>query len=242
MIYRLIKPGIFIERLNRFVARVIVDGEEQLCHVKNTGRCRELLIPGAEIFVQERDQAGRKTKYDLISVYKGSRLVNIDSQAPNQVMAEFLQAGGLFGSDSKVRREVQYKNSRFDFYIESGGEKCFMEVKGVTLEEGRAAMFPDAPTQRGVKHLTQLMDCLEHGYKAYVVFIIQMGGVDFFLPNWNTHPAFVQALEQAQKAGVMVLAYDCTVTERELVLRSPVKVRLNETEEKGSSDGGKSKL
>lgn len=226
MIYQNIKPGIFVERQNRFVAKVKVDGTEQLCHVKNTGRCRELLVPGAEIFLQERGAQGRKTRYDLISVYKGRTLVNIDSQAPNRVIAEFLREGQLFEKTAKIRPETRYKNSRFDFYIETQAQKCFMEVKGVTLEKDGRALFPDAPTQRGVKHLNELIDCVQNGYKAYVVFVIQMDGVSSFSPNRQTHPEFAQVLQRAQKAGVYILAYDCAVAKCELSIRRPVPVML----------------
>ena len=211
MKYNKVEQGIFKKRPNRFIAHVEINGKEEVCHVKNTGRCRELLVPGALVFLEESDNPNRKTKYDLIAVEKGKRLINMDSQIPNKVVEEWLKAGNLFGKEAKVRREVVYGNSRFDFYIESGERKIFMEVKGVTLEENNVVRFPDAPTQRGVKHIQELEKCIKDGYEAYLMFVIQMEDVSYFTPNRDTHPEFAEALKTAEKAGVHILAFDCIV-------------------------------
>ncbi len=226
MEYSNIKKAKFIVRPNRFIARVELDGEEVVCHVKNTGRCKELLVPGATVLLYESDNPARKTKYDLISVYKGKHLINMDSQAPNQLFSEWVQAGGLFQNVSLLRREVTHGDSRFDFYIEADGKKAFVEVKGVTLEEDGVVRFPDAPTERGIKHLNGLVRCVEEGYDAYAVFVIQMSDVKHFEPNEKTHPAFGEALRRAAKAGVRVLAYDCRVAEGKVAMQNPVEVRL----------------
>ena len=226
MKYKNIKQGIFKNRPNRFIAYVEIDGKEEICHVKNTGRCRELLVPGALVFLEESDNSKRKTKYDLIAVEKGNRLINMDSQMPNKVVEEWLKEGNLFGLEAKVRHEVVYGNSRFDLYIESGERKIFMEVKGVTLEENNVVRFPDAPTQRGVKHIHELVKCMEDGYEAYLMFVIQMEDVSYFEPNCKTHPEFAQALENAEKAGVHILAYDCIVRKDLINLAKPVRVYL----------------
>ncbi len=226
MKYERIKKAAFLSRQNRFVAHVMSEGQEVICHVKNTGRCRELLIPGAEVFIQESDNPNRKTRYDLIGVKKGNLLINMDSQAPNQVVKEWLSEGNLFGQESKIRPEKKYGNSRFDFYVEAGERKAFIEVKGVTLEENGVARFPDAPTERGIKHIEELISCMEEGYEAYMIFVIQMKGIHLFEPNDGTHAAFGEALRKAWRAGVQVLAYDCTVTEDTLALDLPVPVHL----------------
>ena len=175
MHYENMEPAVFISRPNRFVAYVEQAGKQEICHVKNTGRCRELLIPGAELYVQRSDNPARKTALDLISVKKGDQWVNMDSQAPNKAAAEWLKNGGLGTKEILVRPEYKYENSRFDFYLETEGRKAFMEVKGVTLEEDGTARFPDAPTERGVKHIRELMRCLDDGYEAYILFVIQIG-------------------------------------------------------------------
>ncbi len=216
MHYDRILTAKFISRPNRFIARIEIDGTEHIAHVKNTGRCKELLIPGATVFVQEFDLPHRKTKFDLISVYKGDKLINMDSQVPNKVFAEWVEKGNLIGKPDLIRPEVKWENSRFDFYIEAEGRKIFVEVKGVTLEENGVAMFPDAPTERGLKHLTELCRCISLGYEAYAVFIIQMSGVERFIPNDITHRAFGDALRLAKKAGVNIMALDCFVTENEI--------------------------
>lgn len=226
MKYNKVEQGIFKKRPNRFIAHVEINGKEEVCHVKNTGRCRELLVPGALVFLEESDNPNRKTKYDLIAVEKGKRLINMDSQIPNKVVEEWLREGNLFGKQAKIRREVVYGNSRFDLYIESEERKIFMEVKGVTLEENNVVRFPDAPTQRGVKHIQELEKCIKDGYEAYLLFVIQMEGVSYFTPNRDTHPEFAEALKTAEKAGVHILAYDCVVRKDLINLAKPVRVYL----------------
>ena len=215
-----------MSRPNRFVARVEVDGAEAVCHVKNTGRCRELLVPGARIYLEACGKPGRKTDFDLIAVEKGERLINMDAQAPNRVFGEWARAGRFIPGLTLLRPETTFGGSRFDFYWEAPGRRGFVEVKGVTLEEGGAVYFPDAPTQRGVKHLEGLAACLAEGYEAAVCFVIQMAQADFFAPNDRTHPAFGQALRGAAQAGVQVLAHACTVTPDSLTLAQAVPVRL----------------
>ena len=216
----------FLERPNRFLARVEMEGQEVLCHVKNTGRCRELLNPGAVVYLQKSDNPNRKTGYDLIAVEKGEMLINMDSQIPNYVAAEWLRKGRLFPEDANIQMERRYGNSRFDIYAEAGDRKAFLEVKGVTLEVEGQARFPDAPTERGVKHVRELMGCVQDGYEAYLLFVIQMTGIQSFAPNWDTHPAFGSALQEAAQAGVQILAYDCQVRPDEIVLDQPVPVLL----------------
>ena len=224
MKYKNIKQGKFVSRPNRFIANIEIDGNIEVCHVKNTGRCKELLVPGATVYVQEFDSPLRKTKYDLISVYKGDRLVNMDSQAPNKVFKEW--AKNHFKNASLVKSEVKYKNSRFDFYIEENDEKIFVEVKGVTLENDGVCAFPDAPTERGVKHIRELIKCMEEGYEAYILFVIQMSPVKYLKPNDVTHKAFGDALREAKKAGVHVLARDCKITIDSMEIMNEVEVRL----------------
>jgi len=226
MIYKNIRKAIFLTRPNRFIAHILLEGKEEICHVKNTGRCKELLTPGAEIYVQEFDETKRKTKYDLISVYKGRRLVNIDSQVPNKLFREWAERNQFFGEDATIRSEFTYGQSRFDFYVESGARKILIEIKGVTLEEHRVALFPDAPTQRGVKHIQELQQALDKGMEAYLVFIIQMQGVHYMSPDWRTHPEFGQALVQAEKAGLKIMALDCQLGEDWIEAREFVEVRL----------------
>ena len=227
MQYKKVKEAIFLSRPNRFIAKVLLENREETVHVKNTGRCKELLIPGARVWLSESDNSERKTRYDLIAVEKaGQRLVNMDSQLPNAAAAEWLPRSGLFSPSAILRREVTWGTSRFDLYVEDGERKAFIEVKGVTLEQEGLARFPDAPTQRGVKHLRELTACLPDGYEAYVLFVIQMDGISAFSPNEATDPAFAIALRQAAEAGVKVLAYDCTVTPDRLELRDPVPCLL----------------
>lgn len=226
MVYADVCEAVFVERLNRFIARVKVDGQAELCHVKNTGRCRELFIPGARCHVQRSAAGQRKTALDLIAVWKGERLVNVDSQAPNRAFREWAEGGGFLPGITRVRPEFAYRNSRFDFLIESGGRSALVEVKGVTLEEDGAALFPDAPTERGIKHLRELAVCREDGFDAHVVFVIQMEGVAFFSPNARTHPAFAEALRAVRAAGVGVHAVNCAVTPDSLTIKSAVEVRL----------------
>ncbi len=226
MKYHNIKEAVFLSRPNRFIAYVEIEGRKEICHVKNTGRCRELLIPGVTVYVQEADKPGRKTKYDLIAVYKGNRLINMDSQIPNKVFAEWVAGGKLFQNITRLQPECRFKNSRFDFYIEADNQRIFLEVKGVTLEENGVAMFPDAPTERGVRHVMELCECAEEGYTAYIVFIIQMKDVRYFTPNIRTHKAFGDALKLAQKSNVNIIALDCLVTEESIKAEDYVQVRL----------------
>lgn len=226
MKYTNVAEGRFLERPNRFLARVEMDGQEVLCHVKNTGRCRELLKPGAVVYLQKSHNPNRKTGYDLIAVEKGDMLVNIDSQIPNQAAAEWLRKGNLFPADADIQMERRYGNSRLDIYAEAGERKAFLEVKGVTLEVEGQARFPDAPTQRGVKHVRELMACVREGYEAYLLFVIQIAEIQSFAPNWDTHFAFGRALQEAAQAGVQILAYDCRVRPDEIVLNRPVPVLL----------------
>ena len=218
-------PGRFLARPNRFIARVEINGKEETVHVKNTGRCRELLQPGAEVWCQESSNPNRKTKFDLITVRKGDRLINMDSQAPNMAAGEWLRSGGL-GEISNLRAECFQGDSRFDFSFEKEGKLCFLEVKGVTLEKDGVCAFPDAPTQRGVKHLKGLTGLAREGYGAYVLFVIQMPDVKYLHPNDITDPAFGEALREAAAAGVQVMAMDCAVTENAMEIRLPVLVKL----------------
>lgn len=216
MNYKKIIEGKFISRPNRFIANVEIQGKTETVHVKNTGRCGELLVHGNKVYLSVSDNPGRKTKYDLIAVEKqknnGSMLVNMDSQAPNDAVEEWLKKGKLFSENAFIRREATHGGSRFDFYIEDGSRRAFLEVKGVTLESDGTASFPDAPTERGIKHLKELIDCTDQGYEAYVLFVIQMKGIHKFMPNDERHKAFGDTLRQAKKAGVKIIAVDCNVT------------------------------
>lgn len=226
MEYQHIKQGYFLNRPNRFIAHVELDGEEVVCHVKNTGRCRELLTPRAVVYLEESDNSNRKTRYDLIGVEKGERKINMDSQAPNQVFGEWARGGGFRSDLRKLQSETTYGNSRFDFYWESSEKRGFVEVKGVTLEEDGVVLFPDAPTQRGIKHLEELVAAKAAGYDAAVCFVIQMEGVKCFRPNDRTHPEFGAALRKAAQAGVEIIAVDCTVERDSLQIRGRVPVEL----------------
>lgn len=228
MKYERIQVGRFIERPNRFIAYIDIDGAKETVHVKNTGRCAELLKPGATVYVQKSDNPERKTQWDLIGVEKGKRLVNMDSQIPNAVVKEWLEEGNLFDLPIKIQPETTYSKSRFDLYVEAGNRKIFIEVKGVTLEENGVARFPDAPTERGVKHVEELIKALKDGYESYIIFVIQMNGARYFTPNIDTHPEFAEALRKAKKAGVKILAYDCDVKEDEIRLKSSIPVVLFE--------------
>ena len=228
MQYEHISKGIFLERPNRFLAYAELDGKKETIHVKNTGRCAELLRPGAKIYVQESQNPERKTKWDLICVEKNGQLVNIDSQIPNKVVKEWIEEGNLFSDIRWIRSETVYRNSRFDLYVEAGKEqrKIFIEVKGVTLEEHGMARFPDAPSERAVKHLEELACAVKDGYEAYVIFVIQMKGIRYFTPNTDTHPEFGEALKAAKKAGVHVLAYDCVVEKDRIRIDQEVQTVL----------------
>lgn len=224
MIYRDVAPGIFLARPNRFIAEVELGGKTEICHVKNTGRLGELLVPGARVLVQPAQNPARKTRYDLISVYKDDVLVNIDSSAPNRIFAEWLAQSGYLGGLSLLKPEQVFGASRFDFYAEAQSGRWFIEVKGVTLVEDGVALFPDAPTERGVKHLHELALCKSQGYKALAAFIIKRPDARYFAPNEKTHPAFGQALREAARQGVKLLALDCVVTENSVAARGEVGV------------------
>ena len=262
MKYEKIVTGNFIDRPNRFIANVMIDGEPVVCHVKNTGRCKELLTPNAQVFLEVAKNPERKTKYDLIGVKKGDIMINMDSQAPNIAVGEWLRAGNLFPGATVIKSEKTYGKSRFDFYIEVpferdldrvmpekssdgamsekssdgmmlkeksfGSEKrrIFLEVKGVTLEDDGVARFPDAPTERGIKHIEELVSSMQDGYEAYIIFVIQMKGIKYFEPNDVTHKAFGDALRKASQAGVHVLAYDCIVAGDEMVVDKPIPVKF----------------
>ena len=225
MFYANMVPGIFLDRPNRFIAHVRIDGQTEVVHVKNTGRCRELLPPGAKVWCQRSDNPARKTKYDLITVQKGDLLINMDSQAPNIAAEEWLRSGGL-GEIENLRRETVHGDSRFDLSFTKDGRQCFLEVKGVTLENDGVCAFPDAPTERGAKHLRGLMRAAQEGYGAYVLFVIQMSPVRYLHPNDATDPGFGEALRRAAAGGVQVLAVDCRVTESTMEIQNPVSVVL----------------
>lgn len=218
----------FLRRVNRFTAFAELDGQEEMVHVKNTGRCRELLLEGARVFLEEADKESRKTKYSLIAVYKGDVLVNMDSQAPNQMAAEALAEGKIeeIGEVDFLKREVKYENSRFDIYYQKGEKKGFIEVKGVTLEEDGIAKFPDAPTERGAKHLRELIKAKEEGYEATVLFVIQMKGIGEFRPNEERDQNFTAALREAAAAGVKILAYDCGVQVGKVWIEDKIPVNI----------------
>lgn len=226
MKYDNICPGIFLSRPNRFTAEIEINGQRERCHVKNTGRLRELLIPGSEVYVQKSNGVHRKTAYDLISVRRGEKLFNIDSYAPNLVFGEFLKSGGLGFECEKILPEQKYLDSRFDFYFEHSHVPSFAEVKGVTLEENGILRFPDAPTLRGLKHVKGLMNAAENGYDTYCIFILQTCGASAFEPNRAAQNEFAEALKAAAAQGVRILAFDCAVTQDEIKVSQPVKVRL----------------
>ena len=226
MQYHTVIPGRFLRRPNRFIAHVETAAGEVVCHVKNTGRCRELLVPGAVVYLEKAQNPARKTAYDLIAVEKGTLLVNMDAQAPNRVFGEWARSGGFLPDVTAVKAEYTYGASRLDFCLETPRGLHLVEVKGVTLEEGGAARFPDAPTERGVKHIRELQAAVEQGLDASIVFVVQMKGMHGMSPNDATHPAFGQALREAVAAGVHVCAYDCIVTPDSLVIDAPVQVIL----------------
>ena len=217
--------GRFLARPNRFIAHVQINGQTEICHVKNTGRCKELLSIGAEVWCEQATNPNRKTKYDLITVKKGDRLINMDSQAPNIAAGEWLAAGGL-GPVESIRPETFHGDSRYDFSFVKDGKTCFLEVKGVTLENDGVCAFPDAPTDRGAKHLRGLTQAVKEGFGAYVLFVIQMADVKYLHPNDATDPEFGKALREAAENGVQVMAVDCQVTEDTMVIGSFVEVRL----------------
>lgn len=228
MLYSNIQQGYFLSRPNRFIAHVEINGVTEVCHVKNTGRCRELLTERAIVYVQQHNDSKRKTKYSLIAVHKGNILINMDSQAPNKAVAEWLTEKQPFGEIRVMKPECRHGNSRFDFYVETEKRKIFIEVKGVTLENDGIAMFPDAPTARGVKHLQELTDCMQQGYEAAAIFVIQFTGAKLFKPNYATHSEFAKALRAAQSAGVQVMALECTVTPESMCIGKSVSLQLTE--------------
>lgn len=225
MIYENMQPGIFRDRPNRFIAHVELDGKLETVHVKNTGRCRELLVPGAKVWCQRSENPARKTKFDLICVEKGPYLINMDSQAPNKAVQEWLLGGGL-GEIQDLRPETVHGDSRFDFAFQKDGKQCYLEVKGVTLENGGICAFPDAPTERGAKHLRGLQRAVTEGCVCYALFVIQMRPVLYLHPNDATDPAFGKALREAAAGGVHVLAVDCQVTPNSMTVGQTVEVRL----------------
>lgn len=225
MYYPQMVAGRFLKRPNRFIAHVEIHGQVEICHVKNTGRCKELLQPGAQVWCQKASNPNRKTKYDLITVQKGQRLINMDSQAPNVAAKEWLERGGL-GAIEQLRPETVHGDSRYDFSFVKDGKLCFLEVKGVTLENDGVCAFPDAPTERGVKHLKGLIRAVKDGFGGFVLFVVQMKDVTHLHPNDKTDPAFGKALREAAGAGVQVMAVDCHVTEDIMEIRDHLDVRL----------------
>jgi len=231
MKYNRVVPGIFQKRPNRFIAHVCIHGKEEVCHVKNTGRCKELLVPGCTVYCAVSDNPNRKTKFDLIAVEKkvesSTLLINMDSQAPNAAVKEWLASGASpFGQIDLLKPECRHGNSRFDFYLECNKRKIFIEVKGVTLEDDGVVLFPDAPTERGVKHVHELIQCHGEGYETYILFVVQMERARYFTPNRKTHPQFADALYEAKQAGVELLAYMCTVSPDEMKMDKPLEIKL----------------
>ena len=227
MRYGNVTKGIFLSRPNRFIAEVEVEGKIEICHVKNTGRCKELLVPGVRVVLEKSSNSMRKTAYDLVAVYKNNKeLFNIDSQAPNKVFGEWAKESGYFGELSLLKPEKNFGKSRFDFYMESGNRKIFAEVKGVTLEKDGVLMFPDAPTERGVKHIKELCEAVKQGFEAYAVFVVQTEKALYFTPNRETHPEFAEALKKAEKSGVKIICLNCKVKPDELKINTFVKTEL----------------
>lgn len=228
MEYKNTKEAIFLKRPNRFIAIVVVDGEEEFVHVKNTGRCKELLIEGARVILEKSDNPNRKTKYSLIAVYKGDVIINMDSQVPNAVVAEALSGGKIseIGEVSFIKREVTYSNSRFDIYYEKDEKRGFIEVKGVTLERDGVALFPDAPTIRGSRHVYEMIKAKEAGYEANIMLLIQLKGIDYFTPNCEMDKEFAKALCLAKEKGVNIMAYDSVVSENSIYIGERIEIRF----------------
>ena len=226
MNYSKICKAKFIKRPNRFIAHVHLNGQEEIVHVKNTGRCREILREGTTVILEKASNKNRKTAYSLIAAYKNELLINIDSQVPNQVIFEALEEGDIKGLENliEIKREVSYANSRFDIYFEDINRKGFIEVKGVTLEDRGSTMFPDAPTVRGSKHLNEMIKAVKEGYAGYIIFLIQLKGAEEFTPNYKTDPEFAKNLKLAEESGVKLLAYDCLVTEDSITLNKEVPI------------------
>ena len=225
MTYKNINKAVFIDRPNRFIARCEINEQVETVHVKNTGRCKELLIPGTTVFLEKFNAQTRKTNYDLISVIKGNRIINIDSQAPNKIFLEWAKSGRFLPDILLIKPVYRFLNSRFDFYIETPFKKIFIEIIGATLENNGVVMFPDAPTQRGLKHISELIEVKKKGYEAYIIFVIQMENAKYFMPNYITHKAFADKLKECDDNGVNVAAFDTIVTEKSIVLNNEVEVR-----------------
>lgn len=232
MKYNKIKEGVFLERPNRFIAYVQIEGVRTICHVKNTGRCKELLIPGVTVYLEQSNNPNRKTMYDLIAVRKGDLLINMDSQAPNAAVKEWLIGGGLISTPDLLIPEYTHGESRFDFYMEKSDRKVFIEVKGVTLEANGVALFPDAPTARGVKHIRHLTKLCKEGSKAYLIFVVQFQPVKEMRPNDEMHVEFGEALRQAKEAGVNILCLDCLVTPESMIIDKLIPVVLKKVDKK----------
>ena len=226
MKYSKLIEGIFLSRPNRFIAHVMIGGKEEICHVKNTGRLGELLIQGVEVLLEPSDNPDRKTKFSLICVKKGEQWVNIDSQVVNQLAEEWIFSGKLFADVRYLKREKTFGKSRFDFYVETELEKWYIEAKGVTLEKDGIALFPDAPTERGVKHVRELIDCVKAGYHAGILFVIQMKGIQCFKPNASRHLEFARALADAEAAGVKIMAVDCLVDHEGISIDQRIDIKL----------------
>lgn len=226
MYYNNTRHGIFRKRINRFTAEIEIDGTVEICHVKNTGRCGELFVDGADVIVQHCEGAARKTSYDLIAVYRDGLLFNTDSQSPNKIVYEYIKSGGIFQNSIFVKPECKYGQSRFDFYIETENKKIFAEVKGVNFLKGDTAYFPDAPTERGVKHIYELCSCVEEGYEAYIIFVAQTEAAKCVAPNDNTHKEFGDALRYAALNGVNIAAFNCIVEENFISINKEISVCL----------------
>lgn len=226
MIYKSVFQGVFLRRPNRFLAHVLINGREVVAHVKNTGRCGELLIPGVEVWCTYHDDPKRKTQWSLITVRKGDTLFNIDSQVPNRLAGEWMQQGGLGVTVEQQKAEHRYGDARLDWFFQADGRPCLLEVKGVTLEQNGVARFPDAPTERGAKHVHHLRQAVGEGYGAYILFVCQMAGISRVEPNVERDPAFAQALWMAREAGVQLLAVECEVTPDSITAARPVPVVL----------------
>lgn len=226
MEYNTVLPGRFLARPNRFIAHIEIDGKTEICHVKNTGRCRELLLPGAEVYVVPATNPDRKTRFDLVAVRRGEAMINIDSIAPNLAFGKWVEKSGFFGKLCTIRPECTFRSSRFDFYLETDAEKIFCEVKGVTLTENGIVRFPDAPTERGSKHLRELMECIRSGFSAHVFFIAQMEDVQYFTPNRTMDPVFADTLLEAARLGVGVHCLSCNVTPSSMEIKDFVPVQL----------------
>ena len=232
MRYPNIKEAVFASRPNRFVAKVMIDGEIHTVHVKNTGRCKELLWDGRTVYLTRTNNVHRKTEYDLVSVLKDREglpplIINIDSTAPNDAVAEWLEGSGLFSENCRIKREHTVGRSRFDFYVEDGDRRALIEVKGVTLESEGIVMFPDAPTERGVKHLRELSELVAKGYEAYVIFVIALNDAKYFTPNYKTHREFGESLRYAIGKGVKALAYKCLVKSDSIEIADGVEIKLD---------------